>query len=64
MLVGVGAEDTAVSCFGAQDDATTGAAVDNHSGVGRHLLGFDKPALRAGDDGVQVYVHGYLVYWV
>jgi hypothetical protein len=54
MLVGIRTEDAAIARFGTEQRAATGARVEDHSGIGRHFLGFSKAAARAGEGGEQI----------
>jgi hypothetical protein len=48
VFICIRAIDTTNSCFGAKYGAATGALIENDSSIGRHLLGFGKPALWTG----------------
>jgi len=54
MLVGKGAVYTANAPFWMKYRTASGALIVDDSGIRRHFLRFGKPAMRAGDDRVQV----------
>ena len=53
MMLGIRAKYTTVARQRTQEYATTGAPVEDHSGVGRNLQRRSETALRAGEDGLR-----------
>ena len=54
MFIGIRTIDTTHAWLGTQDCATTGAWIENNSGVGRHLFFFGKAAIWTGNYSIEL----------